>query len=99
LRRTRSARRTARNGSRCSNCTARSAATAGGRGFDELLNPKSGLFSKKEDPELRACAAIALGRIGTARAQQALQKPMSEKEVVVRNAVNRALKGGAGGNG
>jgi HEAT repeats/PBS lyase HEAT-like repeat len=64
--------------------------------LDELLNPKSGLFSKKEDPEFRACAAIALGRIGTARAQQALQKAMSEKDVVVRNAVNRALKGGAG---
>ena len=63
--------------------------------LDELLNPKSGLFSKKEDPEFRACAAIALGRIGTARAQQALQKAMSEKDVVVRNAVNRALKGGA----
>jgi HEAT repeat protein len=64
--------------------------------LDELLNPKSGLFAKKEDPELRACAAIALGRIGTARAQQALQKAVSEKDVVVRNAVNRALKGGAG---
>ena len=64
--------------------------------LDELLNPKSGLFSKKEDPEFRACAAIALGRIGTARAQQALQKAMSEKDVVVRNAVNRALKEGAG---
>jgi hypothetical protein len=64
--------------------------------LDELLNPKSGLFAKKEDPELRACAAIALGRIGTPRAQQALHKAMSERDVVVRNAVNRALKGGAG---
>jgi hypothetical protein len=64
--------------------------------LDELLNPKGGLFSKKEDPELRACAAIALGRAGTARAQQALQKAMSEKDAVVRNAVNRALKGSAG---
>ncbi len=63
--------------------------------LDELLNPKSGLFSKKEDPELRACAAIALGHIGTARSQSALQKAMAEKDVVVRNAVNRALKEGA----
>ncbi len=63
--------------------------------LDELLNPKGGLFSKKEDPELRACAAIALGRINTARSQQALQKALAEKDVVVRNAVNRALKGGA----
>jgi hypothetical protein len=62
--------------------------------LDELLNPKGGLFSKKEDPELRACAAIALGRIGTPRAHQALLKAMAEKDVVVRNAVNRALKGG-----
>ena len=63
--------------------------------LDELLNPKGGLFSKKEDPELRACAAIALGRVGTGRASQALQKALAEKDVVVRNAVNRALKGGA----
>jgi hypothetical protein len=63
--------------------------------LDDLLNPKGGLFSKKEDPELRACAAIALGRIGTPRAQHTLQKAMAEKDIVVRNAVNRALKGGA----
>lgn len=64
--------------------------------LDEMLNPKGGLFSKKEEPELRACAAIALGHIGTTRSQAALQKAMSEKDVVVRNAVNRALKGAAG---
>jgi hypothetical protein len=63
--------------------------------LDELLNPKSGLFSRKEDPEVRACAAIALGHIGTVRSQNALQKAMAEKDAVVRNAVNRALKGGA----
>jgi hypothetical protein len=63
--------------------------------LDEMLNPKGGLFSKKEDPELRACAAIALGHIGTTRSQHALQKAMAEKDVVVRNAVNRALKGAA----
>jgi hypothetical protein len=63
--------------------------------LDEMLNPKGGLFSKKEDPEVRACAAIALGRIGTVRSQHALQKAMAEKDAVVRNAVNRALKGGA----
>lgn len=63
--------------------------------LDELLNPKGGLFGRKEDPELRACAALALGRVGTPRAQEALQRAMSEKDVVVRTAVNRALKGGA----
>jgi HEAT repeat protein len=62
--------------------------------LDELLNGKGGIFSRKEDPELRACAAIALGRINTPRSQAALQKSMGEKDVVVRTAVNRALKGG-----
>ncbi len=64
--------------------------------LDELLNPKGGLFGRKEDPELRACAALALGRVGTPRANEALQRAMSEKDVVVRTAVNRALKGGQG---
>ncbi len=63
--------------------------------LDELLNGKGGIFSRKEDPELRACAAIALGRINTPRSQGALQKASGEKDVVVRTAVNRALKGGA----
>jgi hypothetical protein len=63
--------------------------------LDEMLNTRGGIFSKKEDPDLRACAAIALGHIGTVRSQHALQKAMAEKDVVVRNAVNRALKGGA----
>ena len=60
--------------------------------LDDLLNGKSGLFSRKEDPEFRACAAVALGKIGTARALQALQKAAAEKDAVVRTAVNRALR-------
>ena len=59
--------------------------------LDELLNGKS-LFGRKEDPELRACAAMALGRVNTARAQESLRKALNEKEVLVRNAVNRALR-------
>jgi HEAT repeat protein len=67
----------------------------GGVAFlDEILNPKGGLFARKEDPELRACAAVALGRIGTPRAQEALQRSAAEKDVVVRTAVNRAMRGG-----
>ena len=62
--------------------------------LDELLNPKGGLFSRKEDPELRACAAVALGKIGTARARDSLNRASSEKDVVVRNAVARALREG-----
>ena len=51
-------------------------------------------IGRREDPEIRACAAMALGRIKTPSAQQSLQKAMAEKEAIVRNAVNRALKGG-----
>lgn len=63
--------------------------------LDGILNAKGGLFGRKEDPELRACAAVGLGRVGTATAQRALERAMGEKDVIVRNAVNRALRGGA----
>jgi hypothetical protein len=61
--------------------------------LDEMLNGKS-MFGRREEPELRACAAMALGRVGTTRAQDALRKAGSEKDAVVRNAVNRALRTG-----
>jgi hypothetical protein len=63
--------------------------------LDELLNGKGGLFNRKEDPDIRACAALALGKVGTQRSQAALQKAMGEKDVIVRTAVNRSLKGGS----
>jgi len=63
--------------------------------LDGILNSKSGLFGRKEDPELRACAAVALGRIGTAAARASLLKADGDKEIIVRNAVTRAMKGGA----
>jgi HEAT repeats len=63
--------------------------------LDGLLNAKGGLFARKEDPELRACAALALGRIGTAASRTVLEKAVGEKEVIVKSAVSRALKGGA----
>lgn len=63
--------------------------------LDELLNGKGGLFSRKEDAELRACAAVALGKVGTSRARESLQKAVGEKDVVVRSAVSRALRGAA----
>lgn len=62
--------------------------------LDSLLNAKGGLFARKEDPELRACAAVALGRIGTAAARDSLQRADGDKDVVVRNAVTRAMRGG-----
>jgi HEAT repeat protein len=63
--------------------------------LDGLLN-SGGFLKKKEDPETRACAAMALGRIGSPAAVAALKKSSDAKEVIVRNAVNRALRGGAG---
>jgi hypothetical protein len=61
--------------------------------LDGLLNAR-GLFGKKEDVELRACAAMALGRVGSEAAIATLRRAANEKEVLVRNAVNRALRGG-----
>ena len=61
--------------------------------LDGILHAK-GFLGKREDPELRACAAMALGRIGSDRAAASLRKASGEKEVLVRNAVNRALRGG-----
>ena len=60
--------------------------------LDTVLNGK-GFLGRREDSEMRACAAIALGRISSARATDVLRKASSEKDVVVRNAVNRALRG------
>ena len=61
--------------------------------LDGMLNSR-GLFGKKEDPELRACAAMALGRVGSDAAIATLRRASNEKEILVRNAVNRVLRGG-----
>jgi HEAT repeat protein len=41
---------------------------------------------------MRACAAMALGRIGTPAARDALQKASGETKPIVRNAVLKALR-------
>jgi hypothetical protein len=51
-----------------------------------------GLLKMKEPPETRACAAMALGRIKTPEARELLQRAAEDKELVVRNAVSRALR-------
>jgi len=51
-----------------------------------------GLLRMKEPPETRACAAMALGRLKTAEAREVLQRAQDDKELVVRNAVSRALR-------
>jgi hypothetical protein len=62
--------------------------------LDTMLNGK-GFLGRREDSEIRACAAVALGRIGSEKATAALRKAAAEKDVIVRNAVTRALRGGA----
>lgn len=61
--------------------------------MDSLLNAR-GLFSARESSETRACAARALGLIGVPAAMSALQRASDTKDVVVRNAVARAMRGG-----
>jgi HEAT repeat protein len=61
--------------------------------LDGTLNGK-GLFGRREDAETRACAAMALGRIGTGTALEALRSAAQDKEMIVRNAVQKALRGG-----
>jgi HEAT repeat protein len=51
-----------------------------------------GLLRMKEAPETRACAAMALGKIRTAEARALLEEAATDKDLVVRNAVNRALR-------
>jgi HEAT repeat protein len=58
---------------------------------DSILNGKS-FLGRREDSEIRACAAVALGRIATARAMESLRKASGEKDVIVRSAVTRALR-------
>jgi hypothetical protein len=62
--------------------------------LDGILNGRS-LLGRRDDAELRACAALALGRVATPTARAALERAAGEKEVVVRNAVNRAIRGGS----
>jgi HEAT repeat protein len=62
-----------------------------------LLEPGGGLFKKKADPETRACAAMALGKIGSPEARQALEAAIQDKDPLVRNAVGRALQPGGTG--
>lgn len=61
--------------------------------LDGLLNAR-GLLGARENAEVRACAARALGLIGTPLAMNALQRAADTKDVVVRNAVARAMRGG-----
>ncbi len=53
---------------------------------------ETGTRKRKVDPETRACAAMALGKTGSPKARTVLEKLRKEKEAIVRNAVDKALK-------
>jgi HEAT repeat protein len=59
----------------------------------KILNGRS-FFGRRESPEMRACAALGLGRLGTPAAIESLRKGMNDEDLVVRSAVGRALRGG-----
>ncbi|HWA15233.1 MAG TPA: HEAT repeat domain-containing protein [Gemmatimonadales bacterium] len=71
---------------------------SGASALDTLagLLSSGGMFKRKESPEVRACAALALGRLRSAEARELLQKHKDDKDLVVRNAVSRALRDGGG---
>jgi HEAT repeat protein len=58
--------------------------------LDRMLNGRRLLG--RESPETRACAAMALGRVGSPAARSALQRAADEQNPVVRNAVMKALR-------
>ena len=61
----------------------------GGVAHLDAIAQRQGAFSAgARTPRSRACAAIALGRIGTDKRVDALRKAAGEKDVVVRNAVD-----------
>jgi hypothetical protein len=61
--------------------------------LDAMLNAPAGFFKRKSDPDVRSCAAAALGRIGSPLARESLARARDEKDPVVRRAVMRALGG------
>lgn len=58
--------------------------------LDKLLNGRRLLG--KEPPEVRACAAMALGRVSSPAARAALHKASADSNPIVRNAVAKALR-------
>jgi HEAT repeat protein len=59
--------------------------------LDELLNGK-GFLGKREPTDIRAAAALALGRIAGEEARAVLEKATQDDDPVVRSNVNRALR-------
>jgi hypothetical protein len=62
--------------------------------LDKLLNGRT-LLGRREPPEVRAAAALALGKVGSADANRSLETAIRDDDAVVRSAVNRALRQGS----
>ncbi len=59
--------------------------------LDKLLNKRS-FWGRRATPELRACAARALGMIGSANALEVLRRAQRERDPMVRSSINRAMR-------
>jgi hypothetical protein len=60
--------------------------------LDKLLNSK-GFLGKREPSEIRAAAALGLGKVSSPAAVASLRRAAQEEDAVVRSAVNRATRG------
>ncbi|MDT8368028.1 MAG: HEAT repeat domain-containing protein [Longimicrobiales bacterium] len=58
--------------------------------LDRILNGK-GFLGRREPPEIRASAALGLGRFGVPAARAALEKAEGDDDPIVRSAVIRAI--------
>jgi HEAT repeat protein len=68
------------------------AGSAGIATLKPMLQSK-GVLRRKEDPETRACAAMALGKVRDSEALEVLRSAApGEKDALVRNAINKALQ-------
>lgn len=61
--------------------------------LDQVLNGRSPL-GRREEGELRACAAAGLAKIRSDRALEALTRASADRDILVRNAVARAIRAG-----
>ncbi|MEJ2677552.1 MAG: HEAT repeat domain-containing protein [Gemmatimonadota bacterium] len=59
--------------------------------LSEILNYR-GMLGRRNSNEMRACAALALGKVGTAEAQAALRESADDPDPVVHAAVQRSLR-------
>ncbi|NJD18243.1 MAG: hypothetical protein FIA95_03035 [Gemmatimonadetes bacterium] len=60
--------------------------------LDKLLNAK-GFLGRREPSDMRAAAALGLGKVASPAALASLKRAAQEEDAVVRSAVNRAMRG------